>query len=235
MSETDYDRKAKALLEELSRPVEFASAEKALRILAEGRTPDAQLRRGLPFAGKMLDELTRRQLEIFRSALRRFVELTQRASKLTDRAANVAEAAIQVERGTRNANEFLVGVLGKVESPERLRDLVNGRRPPGEAPKEPSKTAIQCYRLHMAGHRATAIAEMLSAERKRKVHQGTVSRNIEKVRTYVEAGNILPDLKLDRVKATVRAVKPRELDYQDDPDGRHRPHKSPQQYDGDDE
>ena len=105
----------------------------------------------------------------------------------------------------------------------------------GKKLKEPSEIAIQCYRLHLLGHRQTDIADMLTKERKRKVHQGSVSKNIDKVWEYVEAGNVLPDLKDDSEKASVHPVDPRKLDYQEKPDGRFRPRKSPLQYDADDE
>lgn len=96
------------------------------------------------------------------------------------------------------------------------------------ATKEPSRKAIQCYRLHIAGHSQTSIAEMM------KLHQGSVSKWLKQVRAYVEAGNILPALPPTGSKSRSYTADPRKLDYQEKPDGKVRPRKSRQQYDAED-
>jgi hypothetical protein len=43
-------------------------------------------------------------------------------------------------------------------------------------------------------------------------YQGQVSRNIEEVRTWIKAGNVLPDLDLGGTRPKVTPIDPRQLD-----------------------
>ncbi|MCY2926825.1 MAG: hypothetical protein NT031_15585 [Planctomycetota bacterium] len=101
--------------------------------------------------------------------------------------------------------------------------------------KEPNALAREAYRLHfVSGFTQTAIATMMSEEHGRKIVQGQVSKWVNEVREYVEAGNILPDPEVGAERGKVQSKAPRTLDYQEKPDGRFRPLKSPQQRDGED-
>jgi len=102
--------------------------------------------------------------------------------------------------------------------------------------REPSPLAMQAYRLHVLSEiTQTEIAAMLSRESKRPISQGQVSKWVTEVREYVEAGNVLPDLGASGPKGNLRYADPAKLDYQENPDGRFQPRKSPLQYDGDDD
>jgi hypothetical protein len=61
--------------------------------------------------------------------------------------------------------------------------------------KQPSNDAFTAYRVWVAtGRIQEELAEMLTKELRRPVHQGTVSRWIDQVKRWLEAGNVLPDL-----------------------------------------
>lgn len=62
--------------------------------------------------------------------------------------------------------------------------------------KRPSDFAIKAYRLKMLGGKRTQkeIAEILTQELGRKVHQGQVSRWLEEAARWIEAGNVFPDM-----------------------------------------
>jgi hypothetical protein len=61
--------------------------------------------------------------------------------------------------------------------------------------KEPSKEAITCYRLSITvGQKQEVLANILAEELGRPVDQSTVSRWIKRVREWLRAGNVLPDL-----------------------------------------
>ena len=107
-------------------------------------------------------------------------------------------------------------------------------RLPGQTLKEPSKRAVQCYRLCFVQELSqTEVAMMLSKEWKRKVHQGQVSRWCDEVNQFVKAGGVLPPLNDSSppVRLKKHSVDPGKLDYLRNPDGRVRPHKSPLQRD----
>lgn len=60
---------------------------------------------------------------------------------------------------------------------------------------EPSKDAFACYRMSIAlGWTQTNIAETITKELGRYIHQGQVSRWIKQVKEWIEDGNILPDM-----------------------------------------
>jgi hypothetical protein len=61
--------------------------------------------------------------------------------------------------------------------------------------KVPSSDAILAYRLSIAiGKNQTELARRLTAELRRPIDQGTVSRWLKLVKTFLRAGNVLPDL-----------------------------------------
>jgi hypothetical protein len=61
--------------------------------------------------------------------------------------------------------------------------------------KEPSVDAFIAYRLYVAtGMKQKELAERLVTELKRPVTQGTVSRWLNHVEEWIEAGNVLPDM-----------------------------------------
>lgn len=65
----------------------------------------------------------------------------------------------------------------------------------------PTKEAMEAWRLQtiLGINKQTEIAETMSKERGRKIHQGQVSKWIRQVKSYLRAGNTLPDLpRLDR-------------------------------------
>jgi hypothetical protein len=98
------------------------------------------------------------------------------------------------------------------------------------SPKQPSKIALEAYRLIvLLGHTQVRAAEMLSREHKRKVHQGTVQKWVIRVKTFVEGGGVLPPLETEGRKPKVTPQDPAKLDYLDKADGRVRPRKSPLQ------
>ncbi len=74
---------------------------------------------------------------------------------------------------------------GKSETPAK---------PTGKRLAEPSKIAFAAYRLCLIIGTQQEIAQMLEKEYRRPVSQSDVSRGIKKVKEWLEAGNILPDL-----------------------------------------
>ena len=60
---------------------------------------------------------------------------------------------------------------------------------------QPSEDAFKAYRLSIAtGKNQTELAEILTTELKRPIGQGQVSRWLDKVKEWLEAENVLPDL-----------------------------------------
>lgn len=97
-------------------------------------------------------------------------------------------------------------------------------------PKAPSDLAFQCWRLYRLSEiNQTEIAKMLSAERGKALHQGTVAKHVKMVDAYLGAGNPMPPIEEATGKPIVKTVNPRKLDYQEKPDGRTRPRRSPLQ------
>lgn len=61
--------------------------------------------------------------------------------------------------------------------------------------KEPPKRYLKAYRVFVTmGQKQTEMANVLSKEWKKPISQQQVSRMLKRVREYLEAGNILPDL-----------------------------------------
>lgn len=65
----------------------------------------------------------------------------------------------------------------------------------------------------------TKLAEVLTAQLKRPVKQGTVSRWIKQVKKWLQAGNILPDLSETRLCKPV-PIDPERIDLGERQDGR---------------
>jgi len=89
--------------------------------------------------------------------------------------------------------------------PQPAEPLELAAQPSGSRPvrKEPSKDAFAAYRLQLlTGKTQKELAEQLTAELRRPVGQGTVSRWLKQVRAWLKAGNVLPDL------TTTRTSKP---------------------------
>ena len=79
--------------------------------------------------------------------------------------------------------------------------------------KEPSKDAYKAYRLAvLQGKNQTEIAEILTAELRRPVTQGQVSRWIKKAKAWIKAGNVFPDLLEQDSSQPVKAMDPDILD-----------------------
>jgi hypothetical protein len=97
--------------------------------------------------------------------------------------------------------------------------------------KEPHKDAIAVYRYAIAtGKKQTELAEdtKLMSMLGRPVDQGTISRWLKKVRTWLEAGNVLPD-HLEVSRSTPKPIDPERLDLGRRRDGltpRQRPRRS---------
>ncbi len=104
------------------------------------------------------------------------------------------------------------GSVGAVETP-----AVHSVKP--SALKEPSQDAFAAYRAQrVTGKPQTEIAEILTAELKRPISQGQVSRWINEVVPWMEAGNVLPDLPGLKSKPTPMA--PDKIDLGGRQDGR---------------
>jgi hypothetical protein len=92
-------------------------------------------------------------------------------------------------------------------------------KPPATTPvREPSSRAFAAYRaVRMGGQKEATVANELA------VSQATVSRDIEKVAAWVEAGNILPeDLRAARPRRKPMAMDPNKLAEGPRLDGRRR-------------
>jgi hypothetical protein len=90
--------------------------------------------------------------------------------------------------------------------------------------KQPSNDAFTAYRVWVAtGIIQEELAEMLTKELKRPVHQGTVSRWIDQVKSWLEAGNVLPDLSPPLNKKPT-AIDPERIDL-----GERQDHRSERQ------
>jgi hypothetical protein len=104
--------------------------------------------------------------------------------------------------------ESLVRPLSQPEDPcpaketeKREQALAKDARVTGKSRRQPSKDAFTAYRAWLAtGKNQTELAELLTKEWKRPVYQGNVSRWLDHVKHWLEAGNVLPELSspLDR-------------------------------------
>jgi hypothetical protein len=88
--------------------------------------------------------------------------------------------------------------------------------------KEPSADAFAAYRLKLVtGETQTNLARLLQEEWKRPVTQGQVSRWLNEVKDWIEAGNVLPDLTATpNTKPT--PINPELIDMGERQDGRAR-------------
>ena len=81
--------------------------------------------------------------------------------------------------------------------------------PKGKSLKQPSDKAITVYRLWFgSGEKQENIARKLEQEYGLPMDQGTVSRYLNQVKAWVEAGNLLPAVEQSTVKPIVRADSP---------------------------
>jgi hypothetical protein len=93
---------------------------------------------------------------------------------------------------------------------------------PSAIVKEPCKGAMTVYRYWLAtGKKQTELAqdEALTALLERTVSQGTISRWLRQVETWIKAGNILPDLRQSSTS------KPKPMDPERIDLGRHGEHR----------
>lgn len=88
--------------------------------------------------------------------------------------------------------------------------------------KEPSREALTAYRVHCLYPNLTqaAIAKRMEAEFGLPFDQSKVSRYLGQVRSFLDAGNVLPDLPDQGPKAKTFAVDPARLDKGARQDGR---------------
>jgi hypothetical protein len=90
--------------------------------------------------------------------------------------------------------------------------------------KQPSNDAFTAYRARLAtGKNQTELALLLTNEWRRPVHQGTVSRWNDQVKSWLEAGNVLPDLSPPLTKKPT-AIDPERIDL-----GERQDHRSQRQ------
>jgi hypothetical protein len=91
-----------------------------------------------------------------------------------------------------------------------------------QRPKEPSKAAIAVYRYRLVtGKSQTELAQDpdLMKQLRRAVDQGTISRWLNQVKRWIEAGNVLPDLTVTPdTKPT--PMDPEQIDLGERQDGR---------------
>ena len=195
----------------------------AQQVLALGKSIGA-LKAATVRCGKY-DETWAQALELFHEA---FDDLEAIADGRTDTVAPTEESA-DVPPPTESRRE-LYGLqplplpLPTALAPTRTR----------KSPKQPSKLALKCYRLHILREMSqTEIAKMLTEEHGQRICQATVSRHIGAVVAFIERGNVLPPLNPDNAGARLTkmiSTDPAKLDYLDTPDGRSRPRTSPLQH-----
>jgi len=111
---------------------------------------------------------------------------------LLDLAGRISEAVTIIAENDSSRETVTVS-----DSLDRIQQL----RPPDEQPKPvanmrpPSDDAIACYRAHFFTElNQTQLAEIMTAELKRPISQGQVSKWLKEVKTWIAAGNVLPDL-----------------------------------------
>jgi hypothetical protein len=122
-----------------------------------------------------------------------------------------------------NIIQFLKSNLARLEPPEAphtsgniasdstVATAVNQVLPTSETKlKEPSEKARQCYRLMFTKEDEWTQAKIAKEVYGDSGKQSKVSRDIKQVKTYVEAGGVLPDLTTQRPKT--HAVDPSQLD-----------------------
>jgi hypothetical protein len=107
------------------------------------------------------------------------------------------------------------------EQPQKTPEFSTNPRLSSNRPiKQPSPDAIAAYRAQLTtGMNQKELAEMLSKELGRLVYQGTVSRWLNHVKTWIEAGNVLPDI-TKPLNTRPTAMDPREIDLGPRQDGR---------------
>ena len=90
--------------------------------------------------------------------------------------------------------------------------------------KQPSNDAFTAYRAGLAtGKNQTELAQLLTNEWRRTVYQGNVSRWLDQVKSWLEAGNVLPDLSPPAYKKPL-AMDPDRIDL-----GERQDHRSERQ------
>jgi hypothetical protein len=120
-----------------------------------------------------------------------------------------------------------VCTCGRAWTPTPDRQADNEQAPRGSL-KQPTPEALMAYRLLVAtGKNQTELAQLMTEElnkdgrrRGRIISQGTVSRWISWVKTWLEAGNVLPDLSQSGTQKPA-AMDPERIDL--GPHGEHRP------------
>ena len=119
---------------------------------------------------------------------------------------------VQEIEATERELELRVEKDGKVEKPVEPQREVDGQKAPGKKLREPCKRYLQIYRLHVAqGGSQEKTAEVVTSATRTPCNQKTVSLALNRVRAYLEAGNVLPDLIPSKAKREF-AVDPRKLE-----------------------
>lgn len=76
-----------------------------------------------------------------------------------------------------------------------------------KGPVEPMPYMIQAYRLHtLRGGKQAEVADWMSKELGKPVEQAVVSRWLKRVRKWIEAGNVLPDIPTSNSRPNGRAI-----------------------------
>jgi hypothetical protein len=100
--------------------------------------------------------------------------------------------------------------------------------------KEPTAEAFKAYRaLVVTGKTQKQLAQLLTEELKRPIHQGTVSRWVNQVSDWLEAGNVLPDLS-EPLRKRPTVMDPERIDLGERQDGRSKRQRGRRNSDNDD-
>lgn len=129
----------------------------------------------------------------------------------------------------REANTFLLGELPFIEEQVLAlrRELQAARNRPARAPEPPSRSvkrpsddSFRIYQLSVStGESQTRVAEIFTQGTGRPMLQGQVSRHLQAVKKWLDAGNHLPELAPPPVRK-IAPVDPAELDKGARRDGR---------------